>query len=189
MVGDTVWIAAIVAVGAVGTAWMNAHQVNKGKREDALQRSKDKEEDYARQDAVAEKAAKAADKVAQVARQAAEAAELLVTSNAETARLSAIANAENRIKLEEIHNQAQQIHILVNNNLSLAIERELIAMEAALVAMVDNANLQSKLGLKPTEEAKSAIEDIKKRIDSLKVDVVHRVEQTELAKAADRQDD
>jgi len=114
---DAVWIAAIVAGGALLTAWLNARSLSRAKQED-----------YARQDVVAARAESASNRVREVAEQAATAAQLLLEHDEEQA-------AEARMNAAEVSGRLAQIHSLVNSNMTAAMESELVAVKAQLAMM------------------------------------------------------
>ena len=100
---EAIWLALIVALGALLTAGLNAWVVRLGKKQD-----------YARQDAVAD--------------QAAEAARLLLEANERVAAQTADA-------LRITEGKLNQIHELVNSNMTASITDQLLANEQLLVAL------------------------------------------------------
>lgn len=109
-------------------------------------RRAEKLEDYARQDKVAERAERAAEKVSEVAEQAAEAAALLVQRQDAAAEAAAAAAvdlvaANDRLAKETVkaavivNGKLDQIHTLVNSNLSAAMDDRLTAINALIVAL------------------------------------------------------
>jgi hypothetical protein len=117
-----------------------------------------------------------------VARQAAEAAKLLKADNEKTAALLLAANraaAELSVQADQATQaKLQQIHVLVNSNLTEAQERELAAMKALLVAMREVVALSRKLGLEPASTSLAEITNIEERVAALDRNLAHKIAQT-----------
>jgi len=109
---DAIWIAVVVAGGALLTTWLNSRQLSKAKQED-----------YARQDVVAARAEAASNRVREVAEQAATAAQLLLEHDEEQSLLA-------RLNAAEVSGRLSQIHTLVNSNMTAAMESEMVAIKA-----------------------------------------------------------
>jgi len=154
---QAVWVALIVAVAAMMGPLLLARQQNK------------------RQDVIAAQAAKAAELLKidnkRVADQAAEAAKLLLVANERVAQQTEAADRATQAKLE-------QIHVLVNSNLTEAQERELAAMKAMLVSMREVVALSRKLEAEPAPESLSQIVSTEQRISVLERNLAHKQAQT-----------
>lgn len=171
---EAVWVALIVATAGVASTLLLSHLQSR-------QRRREKAEDYARQDAVAERLTRRQDavaaKVAEAATQAAEAAELLLAANERVAAQTAEADRATQARL-------QQIHVLVNSNLTEAQERELEATRGTLVSMREVVALSRKLGLEPAPDSLRQIESTEARIDILARNLAHKIQQTAVADGA-----
>jgi len=130
----------------------------------AQQRSQEKAEDYARQDLVADRAKQDSKRVAEVATQAAEAAKLLLQSNADVAVAAAEAAGTINGKLEQIHD-------LVNSNMTAAMESELVALQGWLHL------------LKATDSDNATAADLAQRVQALTAKINDRFTQTRIADA------
>lgn len=169
---EAVWIALIVAGGALLTAMLNGWQIRRGKRED-----------YARQDEVAAKA-EARDLAAkqrqdEVAAQAAEAATLLLAANERVATQTAQDAGETQ-------GQLRQIHDLVNSNLTAALRAEYEAVKQQLVLLRELAALRTEFGQPASKQAEVDIRAIQSRIDELGMNLNDRVDATRVADEAVR---
>jgi len=124
------------------------------------QRSKEKQEDWRREDIVAEKAA--------------EAAKLLLAENKKVAASA-----------KEASGKLDAIHILVNSNMTAAMEAQLVALQGQLVVMNRLAKIED-----PTVNEQAAINAVEKQIAELTATVRDRlaattkVEQAEVAEKA-----
>jgi len=125
------------------------------------QRRMEKREDWARQD--------------EVARRAEEAAELLVASNAKVAEAT-----------EQTQQKLDVIHILVNSNMTAAMQAELDATRRDLVSLREVARLNEEAGRPTSPEAAAVIEETAVRISKLDADLRDRLKQTEVAEAEGR---
>jgi hypothetical protein len=126
----------------------------------ANQRRKEKVEDYARQDGVAA--------------QAREAARLLLAANERVARQSATSASETQ-------SQLKQIHTLVNSNLTQEMEARLVALDAQLVLTQEVIRLNAAAGVEPTEAAKTALANLQRTADGLRLSLAERAAVTEAA--------
>jgi hypothetical protein len=120
---------------------------------------------------VAEQAAEAArllsDRQDSSANKAAEAARLLLQSNkdvAETARVQGD-------KLDEIH-------VLVNSNLTASMESELVAHKAALALMKEMVDIKESSGKKPSRDLLSGIAVSEKKVSELSAKLSDRLKQS-----------
>jgi hypothetical protein len=120
------------------------------------QRRAEKREDWARQDAVADKAA--------------EAATLLL---AENKRVAATA--------EKTNEKLDVIHILVNSNMTAAMQAELDATRRDLVSLREVARLNREAGRETSPEAAAVIAETAQRIDKLDAELRDRLKQTRVA--------
>lgn len=150
---DAIWVALIVAVPSTIGPLLVARATGRERR-------KDQEQDWARQDKVVE--------------QAEEAAELLRKSNQEQAAAAAAVAAATQ-------GQLQAIHVLVNSNLTGAIQDQLAAREGQLAVMLELVDLKRATGREPTSEALAAIESTQAVISELRTRLADRQRQTEVA--------
>jgi len=132
----------------------------------------------ARQNEVAEIAAEAAKLLAkrqnEIAAQAAEAARLLVASNDKIATAAAEVGAETKASLN-------QIHTLVNSNLTTAQKHELEATKVLLVALRELMAVKEDRGIHISNESIAQIADVEQHIDELARDLAHKNNITEVA--------
>jgi len=162
-------IAVIAALGGVispfAMGWLQARNARRMKLDD-----------YARQDAVADKLTArqdiAEEKAAEVAAQAAEAAQLLVESNRKQEEISKVQGA----KLD-------QIHTLVNSNLTAAMQDQLDARTATLVLLKEVAAGRKLGGIEPTKETLGVIASNEGKIAELSAQLSDRKKQTTAAAA------
>jgi hypothetical protein len=155
---ESVWVPVLVAVivAVVAPALLSVLT--------SRQRRAERVEDYARQDAVAAKTA--------------EAARLLLAANERVAAQSAEADRATQAKLD-------QIHSLVDGNLTEAQEREVNAMRVMLASMREVVALSRKLGLVPAPDSLRQIESTEARIGVLEGNLARKIAQVEgVAEAA-----
>jgi hypothetical protein len=167
MISDTVWLGAIVAAGSVFTVVFNRWGTAKAKRE------QDSRDDVlsARTEAVAREAKKDSDRVREVAAQAALAAKLLLEHDEEQTALTR-ANAEAvALKLHELGQGQDRIHVLVNSNLQAAMEAHLAALKGWLASVVS------------TGGDATLIEELGRRVAELEASLADRAKATEVADA------
>jgi hypothetical protein len=100
--------------------------------------------------------------------------EAVIESDAQVARVAAENNAAVSSKLE-------QIHTLVNSELTASQERALRADRASLQALKEVVALKAERGLDPDPESLVAIEDAQRRVDKLAHELEHKAEQTRVA--------
>lgn len=124
---------------------------------------KAKEEEWERQDIVAARAE-------QVAAQAAEAAALLLEQNKVVAAATA-----------QVDDRLQQIHVLVNSNLTAAHQAEYDAVNRELAANRRYARLAKKAGEKVPVDVVDAIKRGEMRVKELGALLNDRAKQTEIA--------
>lgn len=120
------------------------------------QRRAEKREDWARQDAVAA--------------QAAQAARLLLAENEKV-----------REAAESTQQKLDVIHVLVNSNMTAAMQAELDATRRDLVSLREVARLNEEAGRPMTEDAGAVIAETEQRIAKLAADLRDRLEQTVVA--------
>jgi len=193
---EAVWIALIVATGGAATTiltvWLTGRQVRAGK-----------DQDYKRQDEVAAQAAEAAKLLAErqdaaeakadeVVRQAAEAARLneerqdaIQKQTAEAAKLLLAANervAEQSAHASEVTNgKLNQIHELVNSNLTVQMSENHQALMQQFILMKEIIRLNRLAGQEPSQEALDAAKAIAIRINELGAQLNDRAKATEIA--------
>jgi hypothetical protein len=126
------------------------------RRGEAKIRRAEKLEDWARQDAVADKAA--------------EAASLLLIENAKVAKAT-----------EATQGKLDVIHILVNSNMTAAMQSELDATRRDLVSLKEVARLNEEAGRKVSAEALAVIDETGQRIAKLDAELRDRLKQTQIA--------
>jgi hypothetical protein len=162
---ESVWIALIVTGGSALGSALVAYITYR-------QRRAEKAQDWARQDQVADRAAaqaKAAEERQNaVAAQAAEAARLLLAANAEVAAVA-------RQTAESVDGKLNQIHELVNSNLTSALEDQLLAREQLVVMMRERPVT--------SPEARRALEDMEAKVAELRAKLADRAKQTVVANA------
>lgn len=139
---NPVWIAGIVAVSSAVAPLLIAIVTSSQKR-------KDRAQEYARLDAVAVKADAVADK-------AAEAAKLLLESNARVQQRGEVVNE----KLDEIH-------VLVNSNMTAMMQSELDATRTSLALMKEVIDLKRASGKKPSSEAAANLKATEAKVKEL----------------------
>jgi len=172
------------------------------RRGDANIRREEKEADWARQDAretaererqeaVAAKAEHAAELLqAEQARQAAkaaEAAELLLAEQAKTlartdevARLAAETATSTDVQLSALRTQNDEIHTLVNSDMTAARESDLEQNRISLALMRKVVSIERAGGGEASEGDLAAIERTEKRIDELEAILADRLAQQHL---------
>jgi len=162
-VTDAVKIAAIVAGTTIVSAVITGWQRRAEKKQEAEQRRLEKVEDYRRQDEVS-------DKVDAAAKQAATAASLLVESNKKVADTAKSQGA----KLD-------QIHVLVNSNMTASMQGELDAYKSNLVLLEEISSLRKAAGQDPSPTTMAVIESTKKKIAELDAQLADRLKNTQKA--------
>jgi hypothetical protein len=160
----SVIVAVVAAVGAVVSPLIMAVLVNRNARQM-------KSDDYARQDLVAARLNARQDeserKAAEVAAQAAEAAALLVESNLKQEEIAKVQGA----KLD-------QIHTLVNSNLTAAMQDQLDTRQANLVLLNQAVHARAADGLPVDTTATDTIAATKVKIAELSAQLLDRKKQT-----------
>jgi hypothetical protein len=120
----------------------------------------EKKEDYRREDAVAAKAAIAA--------------ALLVASNKKIAEKVEQATVSTNSKLDVIH-------VLVNSNMTAAMQQELDATVREHAGLLEIVDLKRKLGQEPTKVVLGTIEATSTKIAELQANLKDRLRATEIA--------
>jgi uncharacterized membrane protein YhiD involved in acid resistance len=130
-------------------------------------RSREKKVDWERQDKVAAKAEDAATAVRQrqeaVAAQVAEAARLLLEAQAETSRQ----NAETQGKLN-------QIHTLVNSNLTREMQDRLIALMGQVYLTKEIIRVNQMNNIEPNDETKASLRNLEAVVAGLQASLAER---------------
>ena len=157
MISDQVLLALIVAIPAVIASAIVPTAVllinNKNAR-------KIKQEDYAREDALEKRHTDRAEEVAR----------LLKT------------NTEKQIETNtQTYGQLEQIHVLVNSNLTAEMEHRLSVMQAGLVSLLEIVELRKSLGQPERENTTLQIDLMQKEIVQLEEILVIRKKVTEEA--------
>jgi hypothetical protein len=124
--------------------------------------------------AVAAQVTNAAEKAEKVATIAQEAATLLVESNTKIALAAAKADADATIAAARTDSKLDQIHILVNNNLTTHIAAALDGLVSAQVSMDELFDLKKSLKQPIAQEALVVREAIGKRIAELRQQLADR---------------
>jgi len=160
-------IAGFAMVSSMVTPWILSYQ-----------RRSEKEQDYKRQDEVATKAAKASEVLLESQQQ-------LVHQNDSTAALLLKSNtkAEASAKVQEA--KLDQIHTLVNSNLTAAMQDQLDALKAMLVLLLETVDLKhaASPGAAPSKETVTTIAATKTKIAELSAQLEDRLKQTTFASA------
>lgn len=185
---QAVWIALIAAM-PIAAASLLVPLINERSRR------RDRVEDLAEREAVAkraeaattrqleaasraETAAKgAADATRSAALHAADAARLLEEHNA----VVAASTAETQAQLVEIKKQGQEIHVLVNSNLTAAKQATLEALEAKLIAQRLVETMREATGNHTSMETLADMDATSTKIAELKAELADRLKQTETA--------
>ncbi len=131
-------------------------------------------QEWTRQDQVAAR-------TREVAEQAAKAAKLLIASNEqiaqvqrETASAAVRATAETSAKLD-------QIHTLVNSNMTAAMTNELDATIRTAAMMRELIEVKRAAGLEPTADVLALVETTQAKVDELQANLADRLQQTAIA--------
>lgn len=98
------------------------------------------------------------------------------------ARQDAIADRQEKAAAAN-GSRLDEIHTLVNSNLTDAQRRELAATQAMLVTMREVVDLKRAGGLEPGPQSLQAIEMTQMRVDALEHDLERKLQQTEAAAA------
>ena len=182
---STIAVAIVGLAGIVASpvliSYLGGRQRRAERAEERAEREIEKALEKAEREAVAAQAAEAArllqDRQDAVAAQAAEAARLLLASNERVAEQAAAAAA----KLDAIKGVADATHLLVNSNLTSALQDELEAHRALHAVMVEVMSLKVAAGLAPDPAAVAAAESTSARIAELEATITDRLRQTKVA--------
>lgn len=171
MLSETVILALIVAVPAslspLVLRWWDSKSIADAKEKEAEERRTDKEQDWARQDAVADKLIASNAKVAASAKAS---SDIIAASAALTEE-----------KLAELKVGQDQVHTLVNSNLTAAMEAQLEALEGKLIVQVQMHEYKKEAGKKLEPEAIASMEETTRKIADLKKSLEERAIQTKIA--------
>jgi hypothetical protein len=144
-------------------------------------RRQEREEDYARQDEVAEKVRLAADQAAEAAKLLLERQDQASEQSAERNRLLVEANERAADSAALTNGKLDQIHTLVNSNMTAAMQSELDATVALLDTLREVVALNEAAGRQPTAEAVGRIDAMQKKVDELSANLTDRLKQTAAA--------
>lgn len=161
---EAVVVAAIVALPATVTPLLLAAISGRAA-------ARAKQQDYDRQDVVAAQLIARQDLVTEQARQT---ARTLLASND---RIAVVA----RETADRLGGKLEQIHTLVNSNLTAEMNGRLIATKGQLAGLREVVELKRLAGHKPTEDALEAIIAIEKVIGELETTLAERASQTLVA--------
>lgn len=147
---EQVILALIIAVPAalVPTValMLNNRQVRSVKETDAAIRKQEKEADYKRADELEARRKTDADEVARILK----------------------ANTAAQVEsFGELKGQVQQVHTLVNSNLTEEMEARLVEMQVSLMLREENASLRKVQGHPSNETADERIKELHERINAL----------------------
>jgi hypothetical protein len=153
------------------------------------QRQMERREDWARQDSVAQKAEDAAAALVAsqslLAQQANDAAELLLVENKKVAEAVLVQTENSQAQVDatvRLEAKADQIHGLVNSNLTATMERELVALKAQCATLTEFIDFKKQELQKETSpETLVSLNILKDRIGSLERELTERERQTEQA--------
>jgi hypothetical protein len=165
MVSDAVTLAAIVAasgfIGPLVMAWQTGIQSRAAKKLD-----------WDRQDAITKRAE---DRQDEVARQNASYSAQVLT-NQKTQR-EATLEVKNQVVETAATQSAKldQIHVLVNSNMTAAMKSELDAKREVLVVMEELIALKRKNGLEPSPETLGQLEATRNKIQELEAQLADRL--------------
>jgi hypothetical protein len=152
----------------------------------------DKQRDWDRQDVVARRVEDAAREAVETARLLAErqdAAELRaheVAKQAEQAAALLVASNE-RVSVEAarssayVSGQLQQIHTLVNSNMTAAMQAELDARQAQLITLRELLALKTDVDHMPSREVLNTVALLETKIAELEANLADRLKQTRVA--------
>jgi hypothetical protein len=140
-------------------------------------RRKERIEDFERQDAVALQAAEAAKLLSErqdaAANKAAEAARLLAVNTAKVAETAK--DAADTAK--KANDKLDIIHVLVNSNMTAALQAELGATERELALMMEVIELRKGVGRDPNVETLATVEATRNKIGELRATLMDRMNQ------------
>lgn len=165
---EEILLALIVAVPTVIAStlvptvilWMNNRHARRVKEEDASIRKQEKLDEYKRADEIEARRKQEADEVAR----------LLKTNTAITVETAG-----------DLKGQVQQVHALVNSNLTKEMKARLVEMQTGLTSQIEIADLREALGRPKSETATAHMGVMRKAIEELKDDLETRKEVTEAA--------
>lgn len=176
---SSLWIALILGlagtlVGPYLMAKTSDRAATRREHVAAEHRRRDKQQDWDRQDEVASRVEEAAAEAREVAKRAQRTADLLVESNERVAADAAKAN-------EYVSGQLQQIHTLVNSNMTAAMQAELDARQAQLITLRELVALKQDAGHTPSADVVQTVTQLEMKIAELEANLHDRLEQTRKA--------
>ena len=173
---SAVYVSAFAMVTAIFAPWLMASQLNRNAR-------KVKEEDYKRQDEVAARVEQIAGrtnaKQDESARLAQEAARLLLIHNIKADEAAERAEASAAVRDAKL----DQIHTLVNSNLTAALKDQLDARKAMLALLLETVGTKKEIGAEPSADMMALIDDAQKKVAELEAVMLDRLKQTDMATA------
>lgn len=157
---------------AAAQAKAEKEEANAQRAQDAADRRAEKEQDWARQDLVAARAETAAGRLLE--------SQALLAQQAERAATVLAHNTEHVTEqLEALGDGQKVIHTLVNSNMTAAIQAELDAKRALLLALRRNAELEPVV----TQDSRDLILITEAKIEALEGQLAERAEQQALVDA------
>jgi len=130
-------------------------------------RSREKKQEVAQQEAANERAEQVANS--------------LIASNeriADQASKAAVVLVE---KLDTLHEQSEQIHVLVNSNLTAAMQSEYDSIGREIVGLLEIVDLKRAMHIEPSQESTHIIELTRAKHSELHNQLTDRAKQTEVA--------
>lgn len=170
----TLGAALVAAMGPIISIIFTSRMRSKELEVQSKIRRDEKEQDYERQDAVAEAAKNAAERMIArqdaVAAQAAKAAKLLLDAQAETTQQ----NVETQGKLN-------QIHTLVNSNLTKEMEDRLVALKGQVYLTKEIIRLNRSNHIEPNSETQASLHNLEATVSNLETALKERGTATDRA--------
>jgi hypothetical protein len=157
------------------------------RRLDRQQRRKEVR-DYKRQDAVAARAAEVATQAAETARLLLERQDAAATRQDEVAAKAAEVASKLAETTTVTNGKLDDIHRLVNSNMSTAMQSELDALETSLAMMREVVDLKRAAGREPTREALAAIDATSAKIREARSALADRQAQADAITARERRE-
>jgi hypothetical protein len=96
-----------------------------------------------------------------------------------------VTNVARRERNVTTDSKLDQIHTLVNSNMTAAMESELEARRASFILLQETIELKIKIGIPETEESKNQVSALKQQISELESKLRDRKMSTDLADALD----
>ncbi len=180
---EVVQVAFIVASGTAISAAAAALSPIIQARLVGKQRALEREEDFARQDAVAKKADEVAIQAANAARLLRDAQQVTIQATEKVAEATKEVARTAAISAAETHTQLNQIHTMVNSNLTAAWQSDLDQAKATLAVMREMAALKRSSGVDITPESLAAVASTEARIAELEATLADRLLQMKSVEA------